>query len=209
MRPTPSSAVAILVLALNLGACSTARLADYRPPSVSATTRRVESSGVEVAVDPFVENDRTKEYFALDATDEGIAILYLRIANKTADQTFLVEKKNILLLPRGATEGTASSDKKIERSQSLATGLAYTSVAAGGMALLFTAMAIRSRSTEVQRNLTSKEMPDATLSPGRSMEGFVYFTPVAKGGDWSRGATVRISMPDTRTQSLLTFDVRL
>ena len=51
---------------------------------------------------------------------------------------------------------------------------------------------------EAQRNFVSKEMPDQTLAPGESMEGFIYYTPVAKSG-WSRGARMTIKLTDTKT----------
>ena len=206
--------VALVTVAL-VGGRSTARIADYQPPSRSTTERIVEQSGVEIALDPFVETDRTEEYFALDATGEGIAILHVRITNKTSDRTFLVEKKNVQLLPSGNLQGPTGSDKKIERSQTGATTAAWVGTAGllvspiAGISLVLAGSALASKSSEIQRNMTSKEMADATLSPGKSMEGFIYFAPVEKDQDWSRGTTARVGLTDTTSQQMLTLNVAL
>lgn len=197
------------VTATLVSGCSTARIADYQPRSRSVTERIVEQSGVEIGLDPFVETDRTEEYFALDATAEGIAILHVRITNKTSDRTFLVEKKNVQLLPSGSPQGPTGSDKKIERSKAQTAETISTIGTVTGLAFVMAGMVLTSKSSEIQRNLTSKEMADATLPPGRSMEGFIYFSPVEKGKDWTRGTAARIGLTDTEAQQVLTVDVAL
>ena len=178
-------------------------------PSISERSAQV--SGVEVALDPFVESGRTKEYFDMDAVANGIAILHVRVTNKTVDQTFLVEKKGFQLLRNGG--GALTDDgKSIEHSQASANALGITGAVLGGLGgtgLLLAGSAMVSHSTEIQRNLTSKEMGDQTLSPGESMEGFIYFMPVNRGEDWTQGATVKINLTETKSQKLTELNVPL
>lgn len=195
--------------------CSTPRIHDYQPASPSTTERTAEVSGVEVALDPFVESARTKKYFDVDAIGDGIAILHVRVTNKTPDQTFLVEKKDFQLIPETSAGNVTGDGKKIERSRAAGTALEISAVATvalapiGGSILLLSGIAADSKSTEVQRNFTSKEMGDATLPPGQSMEGFIYFTPVAKGKDWSRTAAVMINLTETKTRQMITLNIPL
>jgi hypothetical protein len=195
-----------------LAGCSTDRITDYQPAAPSISERTAQESGVEVGLDPFVESGRTKEYFDMDAVGDGIAILHVRVANKTADQTFLVEKENFELLPNGAVGGLTGDAKGIKRSQSGGTtteliGAFNPSLA--GSVLLLAGLASVSKSTEIQRNFTSKEMADATLSPGKSMEGFIYFAPVNKGEDWTRTAAVKINLTDTKTRQVVELNIPL
>jgi len=168
---------------------------------------------VEIAVDPFADSKRTKQYFDIDAVADGIAILHVHVANKTADQTFLVEKKDFHLIPNGAAAGWAGDSKKIERDRAAGTATEWAAVATvgslAGSGLLLAGLALESKATEIQRNFTSKEMADATLSPGKSMEGFVYFTPVKKGEDWSRATTVKINLTETKTQQMIALSIPL
>jgi hypothetical protein len=97
---------------LMLAGCTTERIADYQPASSSISERMAQASGVEVALDPFVESGRTEKYFDLDAVGNGIAILHVRIANRTADQTFLVQKTNIKLIQGGTGTALTGGDNK-------------------------------------------------------------------------------------------------
>jgi hypothetical protein len=214
--------IASCSLLLFVAGCSTERIADYQPVSASINERTAQESGVEVAIDPFVEKSRTEKYFDIDAVANGMAILHVRILNKTTDQTFLVEKKNFQLLPDGAAGGLAGDGNKNEPSKkgdnlskaSLAT-IAVSAVALSsvglviGESLALQGLAAGSKSGEIQRNLIGKEMGDATLSPGKSMEGFVYFMPVKKGEDWTRTAAVKVNLTESKTQQAVQLIVSL
>jgi hypothetical protein len=194
-----------------LAGCSTERITDYQPASPSISERAVQQSGVEVALDPFVDRERTDKYFKIDAVAEGIAILHVRLQNKTADKTFLVEKKDFHLFPEGSAGGAMGDDKKIERSQTAGTTVEVIGAVtlAGVDALYLAGLASVSQSTEVQRNFTAKEMADATLPPGKSMEGFIYFTPVKEGVDWTRTAAVKINLTETITRQVIELNIPL
>jgi hypothetical protein len=198
-------------LLLMLTGCGTEPIKPYQTSSPSISERTAQASGVEVALDPFVESGRTKEYFDIDAVANGIAILHVRVTNKTTDQTFLVEKKGFQLLRNGA-EGLTDDGKRVEHSQASANALGITGAVLGGLGgagLMLIGSDIVSHSTEIQRNFTSKEMGDQTLSPGQSMEGFIYFTPVNHGEDWTQGAAVKIKVTETKTQQLTELNVPL
>jgi hypothetical protein len=197
--------IAIASLPFVFGGCTTSRLPDYQPASPPDSERTVQKSGVEIAVDPFVEYDRTKKYFDLDAAEEGIAILHVRVTNKASDQTFLVEKENFQLLPDGSA-GSAVDSKNMQLTN-VAGGI-VSAIGAGGLLGLLEAASV-SQSSEIQRNYTSKEMPDATLSPGKSIEGFIYFAPVAKGTNWARTADVKINLTETKSRQIISLNVPL
>lgn len=207
-------------LLLSLTGCSTEKIADYQPASSSVSERTVQESGVEVALDPFVESGRTKKYFDLDAVAAGIAILHVRITNQTTNQTFLVEKKSIQLLPTGSTVGLTGDGKDNSSSKTGTTvgkvGIATLAVSTVALSpigftiaepLMLTGMAEESKSTEIQRNLTSKEMADETLSPSKSVAGFIYFMPVKKGEDWTRTAAVKIMLTETKTRQPIELSI--
>lgn len=194
-------------LLLSLTGGCTARIRDYQLAASSTSERTAQAAGVGVALDPFVEKARTENYFNIDAVANGIAILHVRVANKTTDQTFLVKKESFQLLRNGAG-GLTSNGKKIECSSPAL----YTIGKVDTVVIALTGLigsAILSHSAEIQRNFTSKEMGDQTLSPGQSMEGFIYFAPVNHGEDWTHTATVKINLTETKTQQFIELNVPL
>jgi hypothetical protein len=41
------------------------------------------------------------------------------------------------------------------------------------------------------------------------MEGFVYFMPVKKDEDWTRAATVKVNLTETKTQQTIALSIPL
>jgi hypothetical protein len=202
-----SIVIASVCLPIVLTGCATERIADYAPPT--ATHEYIaQQSGVEVAVDPFVEPVRTEEYFGMNAVANGIAILHVRVVNKTADQTFLIEKKDFQLLS-GDPGDLRAVGSEFEHAEKAGGALEASGFVSLNPLLMLPGAAIVSRSSEIQRNFTGKEMGDQTLSPGQSMEGFIYFKLAKKGEDWTRAASVGITLTETKTQQPIQLNVPL
>lgn len=205
------TAICPVCLVAFFAGCTTEKIKDYQPTSSGASERTVQQSGLEAALDPFVEKSRTEQYFDIDAVGKGIAILHVRVTNKSADQTFLVKKESFHLLRKEAGE-LKGNGKQIKTSTGAANALAWGGLVVYGAltpAAILTSMGMVSRATEVQRNFTAKELGDQTLSPRESMEGFVYFTPVQKREDWSRVTVVKIIAADIKTQQPVELTVPL
>ena len=208
-RISPVNPVILMLTATILAGCGTDRLPDYNssPRTAAAPTVRTgRESGMEAALDPFVEPSRTKQYFGINAAAEGIGIVFARISNHTTNQTFLVQKANFHLIPAGAASGQNAETKTIERDKD--TGMVMEMVGAGGLMGLAGASMV-AHAAEAQRNFVSKEMPDQTLAPGESMEGFIYYTPVPTAGSWARGARMKINLTDTKSRETLSLTVPL
>ena len=188
-----------------LTGCSTPQSMDYQP-GISAGTERVgRTPEVEIAVDPFVDRERSKQFFGIDAMDNGIAILHVRIVNKTANQTLLVEKKDFQLVRNGTEVSTGNLDKDKD---SVTPGQVIGAIGMGSLMGILGATMV-AHATEVQMNFTSKEMGDQTLSPGQSTDGFIYFAPVNHGEDWTLGADVDIKLTETKTRQLTELTIPL
>ncbi len=202
-------AVSLITLACG---CSTAKLPDYHPGATAATERTRRDAGVEIALDPFVERQRTDQFFGIDAAHDGIGIVFVRIFNNTPDHVFLVEKKDFQLLLAGASSGQNAGAQKVERGTAGGEATAMVGAAVsglGGLALVLAGNSMVSHATEVRRNFVGKEMPDQTLPPGQNMEGFIYFQPVPKDAGWARGATLRINLTDTKSHGPVSMAIPL
>lgn len=168
---------------------------------------------MEITLDPFVEPQRTRQFFGINAAAEGIGIVFARISNSTPSQTFLIEKRNFQLVPAGASSAQQAATNSIERGIQGGQGIALVGLAtSGGLlggVLLGVGGNMISHSLQIQQNFIEKEMPDQTLAPGQIMEGFIYYRPVPRDGGWSRGASVRINLNETKSQKTLSITIPL
>jgi len=115
-------------------------------------------------------------------------------------------------VPAGASAGQKADETTIKRGKGGGEATALIGAATGGLGgigLMLGGGSMISHATEVQRNFVGKELPDQTLAPGRNMEGFVYFKPVAKDVTWVRGATMKINLTEIRNNQLLSLTVPL
>jgi hypothetical protein len=200
-----SHLLAFCSLVLSLAGCATPQSMDYQS-GISANTERVgRVKEAEIAIDPFVDSARSRKFFGVDAMGEGIAILHVRIVNKTTDETLLVRKDHFHLVRGGAQVFTQDLEKPDHTTgvEKVLDGLSI-----GGGAGLAAATRI-SHATQIQMNFTSKEMGDQTLSPGQSVEGFIYFGPVKQGEDWTRDTVVQADLLPTQNGSPVEMKISL
>jgi hypothetical protein len=195
-----------------INGCATGSETDYRLGATSSHSRTVQKDGLEITIDPIIDRERSRHYFGIDAANEGIAIFFVRAANRSQDRTFIVEKKDFRLHLPPALQGRALGTGDVKRDTSGAETTAWiVGGIAGGAGLGMAFAAITSnQSMEIQRNFVAKEMPDQTLAPGESMEGFIYYRSVPKDGSWTRGSAIKINLPETTShnenQIIVDFD---
>jgi hypothetical protein len=193
--------------------CTTEKIADYQPAADPASEDKLQKSGIAVTLDPFVESARTGKYFDMDAAAHGIAILHVHITNETSNQTFLVEKKGFQLVPVGMGSGLTGTGANLDPGGG-GQGLTTTAIVLYGLGsevigvgFGLAGAASLSHSSEIRRNFAEKEMPDETLSPGQSMEGFIYFSPVKKREDWSQTTIAKIDVQNIQTHQVTELTV--
>ena len=203
LLPALSSSLLALGIVSQCG-CSTTKLPDYPSgstiaPAASSKSKLVEKDGLRATLDPFADQARCQEYFGFNASASGIAILHLRIENRSTD-TWLLRKANCKLLLGGADNPLALANTK--RSTAAGEAVAITGAALMGLATTPLFLAIGSqqinKATTVQRNLTEKELRDRTLSPGQVVEGFLYYQMPQKNHPFT--GRLELSLPNTRDQ---------
>lgn len=164
------------------------------------TGKTAESETVLLSLEPFADKARCETYFALDAPAAGIAILHVRLENRSPSVTWLLRKSQCRLLLSGSDASLSSASTP----QSTGSGeaLAITGAALMGLGSTPLLMGLGSHqikhATTVQRNFTEKELPDKTLSPGQVAEGFVYYQMPAKNASFH--GTFQVSLVNTRSQ---------
>jgi len=186
--------------------CATDRKPTYSTSNTAASTSAHELNveGIRVTLDPFVQAERSKTYFGINGISDGIGILFVKVENSSKDKFVTVTKKDVHLITAGSSMDRNADGKQLDRSTAGGEVLALT----GGIGPILAGLAMVSKATEIRRNFVAKELADQSLSPGESVEGFVYFSPVAKGKDWSKGARIRVDLFDTKTKQPIAAEAR-
>jgi hypothetical protein len=193
--------ISIILSCCIIAGCAADRKPDYLTSSMSVSRAAPASvGGLSFEVDSFIDAQRLDRFFGMNP-NQGIAVIHVKISNPTAEKTFLIQKENFRLV-RGDKEQAAGSRVDTGTAGGEATALA--GAAMGGAVLMLAGMGMVSEQTEVRRNLISKELPDQTLGPGKSMEGFLYFQGLAKKPTWIHDSHIAFGLRETTTQQAIT-----
>ncbi len=209
---TQSFVLVSLALAGLVGCGTPDRLPEYSSAAragspVGSAVKTVEGEGVLVSLEPFADKARCETYFALNAPAAGIAILHLRVENRSPDTTWLLRKAHCKLSLSGADSplGDASTSRSTASGEALAiTGAALMGLGSTPILIGLGSHQVK-HATTVQRNFTEKELPDKTLSPGQATEGFVYYQMPKKNVPFH--GTLQVSLVNTRNEHNNTLQI--
>ena len=161
------------VLVVAAAGCGTLKIPPYPGGSASVAAQSKEAENLSVTVDPFLDKERVGTYFKQRPLEDGVFILHVQATNANSANSFHVQKQNIrLLLPQGGELGSAG---KIDTGTAGGEAAVLIGASLGSVVGMFAGGKVLSDEMFVRKNLVDKEMPDQTLSPGRSMNGFVYY----------------------------------
>ena len=160
--------------------CATPTYPTYRSSAVIGVNA-ISSHGITVTVDPFFDKDRCKRYFGFSQEDGRLVIIHISARNTTRDRSFHLLKKNIRLLASGSAKKRAPEEGKIARSTAVGEGVAMAGTVASipfpliGLPVQFGGQQVIADQTAVRNNLVNQELQEGTVSPGQTLEGFVYY----------------------------------
>src|ERR1039457_238328 len=129
--------LASLALAGLFGCGTPDRLPEYSSAARAGTpmgsaVKTAEGEAVIVSLEPFADKARCETYFALNAPAAGIAILYLRVENRSPATTWLLRKAQCKLLLSG--KDASLGEAKPARSTASGEAMAITGAALMGLA---------------------------------------------------------------------------
>jgi hypothetical protein len=160
-----------IILAALVTGCRTTSIPAYQPGAVELGYSS-QKDGLHLTVDPFLDEDRTQKYFLIKAYKEGLVICHVHIRNDDSAVSYHVRAQNFKLLLGNGGEVTEVATPASGRSEA---GELMQLIGPG-----WYGMKQSSDASKARQNLAANRLLDETLSPGRSMQGFVYFKLPAK-----------------------------
>ena len=177
---------------------------DYPTHRASDCAVKAERAGLLIGIQPMEDRNEQKYYFNTELTPKGFVPVYMVLENSSSGDSFLFDKTTVkygLAGPGGPRPKTLSVGN-IAAVDSIALAANLMLPLAGAIF----AFAVFSKANDVQRNILRNEVQSKTLSPGISMNGFLY-VPVPKKGPRQK---VRLQVPITRAgkdeTTVLEFD---
>jgi hypothetical protein len=146
-----------------------------------------ERDGLKISIDPFIEENRVKEYFGTDLNSLGILPVLIVAENSSPKSSYFLTKKDFTLsLKQGSNDllkksGYADIPKP---SKQLVDGLGGAFGVGGLIApilfipgVIFMQMGnkIAQDHKTITDNLTRKSFSDCTIFPNEGHSGFIYF----------------------------------
>jgi hypothetical protein len=162
---------AIIAFLLVLQGCATLSLPDYPKGTTASYSNAATINDLCVAVQPITKKADLEKYFGTNLNDIGIVPIYIISENRNSQTSFIISKDRVSLFNDKNTldQGARTEESTAGRAVSLI-GAALVS-----LPLLFIGPKMISDAEIIKHNLVRKELQTRTVSPGKSVDGFVYF----------------------------------
>jgi hypothetical protein len=189
-----------LMICIGLYGCSTMQIPDYPKTSVTEIGNATTKKDLCIAVRAITDKNDLEHYFGTDLSELRVVPVYVVAENKNMSISFLLSKDRMALKHREAKGSTNRGEYTVTGDSTggaVATGAGAAALVLApvlALPLLFAGGKAISDATIVKQNMASKSLQTRTVSPGRSIDGFVYFTlpdPKTSLADWSVSLEVK------------------
>jgi hypothetical protein len=174
------------------GVFAASTIPDYPVSQASDYAVSTRAAGLTMGVRPVEDPKDQETYFRAEFRPKGFVPVFLVIQNGDSEGSFLFDKTKVTYGPANSSLSTPKTGSR-----------GGAALAAGAIPFvgIFAAPKIISNAAEVQHNLLNKEVQSTTLSPGKSLHGFLYI-PVPKDAPRQK---IHLFVPITRAGSDETF----
>ena len=204
-----------LMICIGLYGCGTMQVKDYPRSSAATLGNAVTKNNLCIAARAVTDKKDLEQYFGTDLTELKILPVYIVAENRNISSSFLLSNDYISLQHTSGLEGAKHGDRSVSgkspggAATAMAGGASLLLVPLAAPALLFTGLKAVSDASVIKQNLASKTLYTGTISPGKSTDGFVYFTLPGEGGtlkDWTISVKVKELGTDETQQFTLTLE---
>lgn len=179
-----SGIIIISFLSLQVMGCAAMQLSPYQNKPFSSFTNTMPKDNLNIAVQPMTDKGEQEKYFGRVLTDEAILPVFIIVENRNSSKSFVLNA-DLITLQNKITKATCPRPVKTD-----------AAVTSGGEGMLWAAKAffilfpiglivalplgsngekIIADATVIHHGLVDKGLYTHTLSPGKSVGGFVYF----------------------------------
>src|ERR1051325_258663 len=203
-RRTGITLVLLAVTGVLAGGCATSmNIPSYAYRAGLPGEIACERAGAKMVVEPFFDRERSEQYFQVDGFARDLAILYVRVENKSMDTSYLLQKDGIRLI---FSTNVFSGTQTLKENSGFSDAVMLTGAALVSLPLLFIGGGMNTHVERVQHNFAIKELRTQSVAPNSVAEGFVYFQMAKKP---IAGASMLLTVPLVNTLQGQTNEMQL
>ena len=177
--------VLVSLVCFQVAGCTPMQLAQYQARDLGTYNHLKSNNGLQVVVHPITDKDEQDKYFGTHLTDKGVLAVYVRAENHNPMNSFVLSGDKIALVNLSSKESLEKANKEDAADPAVGRTLAQVSVIAIWFSALIlvplaavaagvgSQMAVNA--AMVQYGVASSELFTRTVSPGKSVDGFVFF----------------------------------
>jgi hypothetical protein len=143
-----------------------------------------------IGVQPIEDLKDQKTYFNIESTPKGFIPVYIVLENRSSVDSFIFDKTAIKLGQGGSSYSSPKTLMNAGKTTAIDSGTVFVPLAGSIFAII-----AFNNADAVRQNTMAKEVQSKTLSPGVSVQGFLY-VPVPKKGPREK---IHLQIPVTRT----------
>ena len=167
--------LALYMMCTSLYGCSTMQIPDYPQVAAASLVNAATKEGLCIGARALTNKADLEQYFGTDLTELKVLPVYIVAENTNLSTSFLLSKDQVSLVHAKTGDTAASGDSAVTGDSTAA--VVYTVLGTITTPLLvFPAMKANSDATVIKHNILVKALQTRTISPGKSVNGFLYFT---------------------------------
>lgn len=171
----------VILLTIVLTSCATMKIPDYPKTPVDTYNNMMIKDGLHLSAQAMTDKADLKKYFGTDLFAHNIVPIHLIAENKSQSSSFVIAKDRMSFKHRSKMDSLTTGgqvDGKSSGGEAAIIGGSVSLIVAPVLApvLIFSGFKAVSNSEVVKHNFAVKELQARTISPGKSIDGFVYFS---------------------------------
>lgn len=187
-----------------MNGCSTMHLPDYQSQPFSQYQHSQVKDGLAVAIHPLTTKEENKKYFGTDLLSANILAVLVVAKNRSSSSSFILLKDRFSMGIGQSEKNSVSGRNKIS-SETGGQVMAIAGATLISFPLLFIGAKMISDASVIKHNFAVKELQKKTISPGETVEGFVYF-PLPEKEDIPGQLAFHLKAQDLKSKGIKKFD---
>jgi hypothetical protein len=208
----------IIVTSTTLALGCTTHIPQYVPRPLDQYEHRALDQGLAVAIEPQTKSTEVMKYFGADLLSRNVLPVFVLIKNQSPDTSFVIVPEGISLSDSASVSDSQEFDDQFDltpgsknsaKAAGVATGvgaLVFLPVALAGMGAVLAFADSMSDAEEIKHNLVIKALRARTLSPNKTVSGFVYVT-MPDGGIIPEHLSLRVEYQDLKRRQSRSLDL--
>lgn len=172
-----NSGCAVLTMLFILQGCTTMKIPDYPQSTIASIPKAETVNDLTVAAKPFTNKNDLEKYFGTNLIDYGIVPVYIITENRNRQTSFVISKDRVSLTNKSETltQGARTDESTSGNALFIAGAATFILSPIAGVPMMFIGPKLTSDAEKIKQNMAKKELQSRTVSPGKTVDGFVYF----------------------------------